>query len=244
MVTKCDVFLLAAGEANRMYPLNQIIEKSLLPVDGKPVIRIIVDNIYKQLKHKQLSIRLGKIYICCLDKYAKNFQHEFRDMERDIKIIPFDNPVGTFSTFFRASLGEKNTEWVMVHYADCITEINYRDFAYILCKKPKPDYDGIIAVTNMVKHDYSEVSFQPDDRVTNFYEKPKISSHTWSGIGLFHKDNLTLNYKRKGIDDDFAFDIFPQMIAKKKLAVYEYNGFWADMGNLNAYRKICEKYQK
>lgn len=244
MTEKIDVFLLAAGEANRMYPLNQIIEKSLLPVDGKPVIRHIVDNIYRQLKHKQLLFRVGKITICCLNKYYKQFLHEFRDM-KEVSILPFKEPMGTFDTFFLASLHEDVTKWVMVHYADCMTDINYRNFVYNLRDESSASYDGIIAITSTVQHDYSEVDFDiMTDYVTEFHEKPRVNNYTWSGIGLFHKRNLHLNYMRKGKDTDFAFDIFPQMIAKKKLKAYTYSGYWMDVGNLNSYRKVCELYDK
>ena len=41
---------------------------------------------------------------------------------------------------------------------------------------------------------------------------------------------------------DFAFDIFPQMIKAEKLKAYPYNGYWYDLGNLNSYRKVCALY--
>ena len=235
MTEKIDVFLLAAGEANRMYPLNQIIEKSLLPVDGKPVIR----HIYDKIKFKWVNDILvyGKIVICCLRKFRKQFEHEFRDDDY-IEIIDFEKPIGTFNTFFLAS-NQKRSEWVMIHYADCLTDIDYCNFISKIDDKS----DGLIAVTNTVKHDYSEVSFTTDGLVQDFVEKPKVMNYSWSGIGLFNTERLRLNYNRKYEGTDFAFDIFPQMIKKGKLKAYPYNGYWYDVGNLNSYRKICEKFQ-
>ena len=68
-----NVFLLAAGESSRMFPISTIMEKSLLPVDGKPVISHIVDNLRK-------CDKVGKITSCCLKKFEKQFEHEFRDI--------------------------------------------------------------------------------------------------------------------------------------------------------------------
>ena len=229
-----DCFLLAAGESSRMFPLSQIMEKSLLPVDGKPVIRIIVENLLKP----RVVEHLGKIHIICLSKFRKQFEHEFRDMP-SIEIIDMPKPIGTFSTFFAFTpVWDKPSEYVMVHYADCITDIDYVDFI----SKIDPKYNGLIAVTNTVKHDYSEVSFTVDGVVQDFVEKPNVMNYSWSGIGIFHTESLHLQYKRKGEGDDFAFDIFPQMIIHQELKAYPYNGYWYDCGNLNSYRKVCEMY--
>lgn len=228
MSEKIDVFLLAAGEANRMYPLNQIMEKSLLPVDGKPVVRIIANKLIDVPE-------IEDIYICCLTKFRKQFEHEFRDLP--VKIVPIRKPVGTFDTWFYSYIGQKVSKHCMVHYADCFTDINYSDFINGMSNA----YGGFIAVTNKVKHDYSEVFFQVDNRVVKFNEKPRILNHTWSGIGIFDTDYLhsLYTFKKK---QDFAFDIFPKMIKQELLYVYLYDGDWMDVGNLNSYRKICEKF--
>ena len=227
MVDKLDCFLLAAGESSRMFPLSTIMEKSLLPVDGKPVIRHIVDNLRK-------CDKVGNIYICCLQKFFKQFMHEFRD-ER-VGIIPLKEPVGTFSTWFIAN--ENTDGWSMVHYADCLTDIDYNDFISKIDDKS----DGLIAVTNTVKHDYSEVSFTVDGVVQDFVEKPNVMNYSWSGIGLFKTKVVEEFRTDDGSSQDFAFDIFPQMIKQEKLKAYPYNGSWYDVGNLNSYRKICEKF--
>jgi len=232
LINKIDVFLLAAGESQRMFPLSQIMEKSLLPVDGIPVIRRITDNLIN-------CDKIGKITICCLTKFKKQFEHEFRDIP-SIQIVDMPKPMGTFSTFktFTPSW-ERPSEWIMVHYADCLTEIDYNDFIASIDKKR----DGIIAVTNTVKHDYSEVWIaKTGNTVLQFNEKPNITSYTWSGIGLFHVERIRTNYIYTAEPMDFAFDIFPQMIKKNKLGAYVYHGSWYDMGNLNSYRKVCASF--
>ena len=207
-------------------------EKSLLPVDGKPVCRYIVDNLRR-------CENIGKITILCLTKFKKQFEHEFRDIP-SIKIEEMLSPLGTFTTFYAFTPShEKHSEWVMVHYADCMTEIDYDDFISKIDEK----YDGMIAVTNTVKHDYSEVAFTIDGVVQDFVEKPNLINYSWSGIGLFHVGHMHTGYRYTAPGPmDFAFDIFPQMIEQKKLKAYPYNGFWFDMGNLNSYMKVCALY--
>jgi NDP-sugar pyrophosphorylase family protein len=233
---KIDVFILAAGEANRMFPLSTIMEKSLLPIDGKPVIRHIVDNL-------KVCEYVGEITICCLDKFKKQFEHEFRDCMEFVDIIGFEEPIGTYKTFFAmASIKIDTSEYVMVHYADCLTKIDYDDFI-VSCWHS--EMDGIIAVTNTVKHDYSEVVLENPrhtiTRVKFFNEKPRISNYSWSGIGLFNKKKI-LQYYPNTENTDFAQDIFPRLVNRKALKAYPYNGYWYDCGNLNSYRKLCNLY--
>lgn len=227
-LAKIDVFLLAAGESSRMFPLSQIMEKSLLPVNGRPVIRHIIEN----LTVPEVAKHIRKITICCLTKFKKQFEHEFRDMP-SIEILRYDTPSGTFGTWWQA-LDDFTSEWSMIHYADCLTEIDYNHFI----EEIDPKYDGIIAVTNSVKHDYSLVRFDKENKdIYDFIEKPGIN-YTWSGIGLFNTHSLEKEYNGyKKLD--FAFDIFPQMILTRKLKAYPYNGYWYDVGNLNSYRKVC-----
>ena len=229
---KCDVFLLAAGESSRMFPLSTIMEKSLLPVDGRPVIRHIVDKL-KECKY------IRNIHIHCLDKFEKQFMHEFRDV-KDLSILSFNRPYGTYTTWY-LGVGEEDdgrSKWSMVHYADCMTDIDYNDFISKIDEK----YNGLIAVTNTVKHDYSEVSFTLDGVVQDFVEKPNVMNYSWSGIGLFKTKALEEFRTDDGSSQDFAFDIFPQMIKQDKLKAYPYNGSWTDVGNLNSYRKICAQF--
>jgi NDP-sugar pyrophosphorylase family protein len=241
---KIDVFILAAGESSRMFPLNSIMEKSLLPVDGKPVIRHIVEN----LTVPEVARHLRKITICCLEKFKKQFEHEFRDMP-SIEILPYDSPSGTFTTFMCAHPRDfvGITQWGMVHYADCMTDIDYIDFI----KNIDPKYDGLLAVTRNVKHDYSEVLLGDEvsmllekTKIMAFFEKPLIGHYTWSGIGIFKTKALGEYFTSPLKNQDFAYDIFPKMIEKNRLVAYPYSGYWYDCGNLNSYRKLCDLFKE
>jgi NDP-sugar pyrophosphorylase family protein len=229
-----------------MFPLNTIMEKSLLPINGKPVIRHIVEN----LTVPEVARHLRKITICCLDKFKKQFEHEFRDMP-SIEIMGFLEPIGTATTFLAAIEKENNIDdFSMIHYADCLTEIDYSQFIeYTYSCKKHYGYnpDGVIAVTNKVKHDYSEViidnEFAPN--VIEFKEKPLIPTYTWSGIGLFNPQvfrTYTPSTERLFDNIDIATHILPRMVETNRLRAYPYNGYWYDMGNLNSYRKVCDMF--
>lgn len=213
-----------------MWPLNSIMEKSMLPVDGKPVIRHIYDNLRK-------SKNIGRIFICCLNKFAKQFKHEFRDTDADF--IFFAEPLGTARTVMEIT--QDRDEYIIVHYADCMTDINYDEFV----KNYDIEFDGMIAVTDTVRSDYGQVDVGKN-RVFKFIEKPVLPFATWAGILIVNQKKFREVWKEIDGDkldyNDIAYNIFPHMVKNEKLGAYNYHGFWADVGNLNSYRKVCESF--
>ena len=225
-----------------MWPFNVVMEKSLLPINGKPVVRHLVENLKK-------SPLIKNILIGVLDKFRPNFEHEFRDVP-DIKIISFPEPVGTASTVI--DVIDNTGKFLLIHYADCVTDINYTDFIYTCLEHKKEWTDAIIAITNNVKHDYSEVVINDKPYyglydVEAFYEKPKLPTWTWSGIALINQLAFYNIWRLIGETysdyQDIATHIFPKMIEFKRLEAYAYNGVWWDVGNLNSYMKVVEMYK-
>ena len=70
------VVLLAGGKSTRMAPYSAWTEKSLLPLNGKPIIRIIIDRI----SHQLVDMHHLDFIVCILAKYGPNFTWEFRDL--------------------------------------------------------------------------------------------------------------------------------------------------------------------
>src|SRR5215510_9803250 len=133
-------FILAAGEGSRFAPYSRLVEKSMMPLGGKPVVRIIAENMYYQFAFDKASL-----FICVLKKHADAFRHEFRDMP--VNIHPFDEPVGTLRSFsFAASqYSMDRDDDILLHYADTYTRINYNTMYQQFRKSGKP---AMIAIFN------------------------------------------------------------------------------------------------
>src|SRR5208282_5329414 len=61
------VLILAAGYATRLYPLTLTQPKPLLPVDGKPMIEYVLDNLAP-------IGGIDRVYVVTNEKFAKHFQ--------------------------------------------------------------------------------------------------------------------------------------------------------------------------
>lgn len=240
---KCVI--MGAGSGTRMFPLTHFINKHLLHLGGKPVIRIIAERLLK-------SIPSEDIIIVCNTKDEKDYEWEFRDMP--VKFYTFggdQETMGTARQFATALVAytPKLGEPVLLHYGDTITDLDYGKFINRWTDY-KMDADGMLAITSNIKHDYSQVNYETiSNRIMKIVEKPKLSFPSWTGIAIFNARKIEdevrdfIDEQSKQWEVDLAYHIFPRMVAKKSLIAYEYDGRWFDVGNLRSYRLLVEEFQ-
>jgi NDP-sugar pyrophosphorylase family protein len=242
------VVLLAGGKSTRMAPYSSWTEKSLLPLNGKPIIRIIIDKILDQLA----DMRHLDFIVCILGKFGPNFAWEFRDLIRNISInFSEKEAIGTATHYYFAAEKEfhfKPDETILIHYADALTELDYTHFLKTFEEGISTGMQAMIAVTKNAKHGYSEVLMRGDNvgPVEAFHEKPGLTEPTWTGITLLKHRVMQEEFGTTlfGKKMDFAYDIFPRLVKRQKLYAYLYDGEWLDLGNLHAYSKAVEKYRE
>lgn len=214
--------VLAGGFGTRMYPFTEVIPKCLLPVDGVPVSRRIIDDFRAQ--------GFEDIILCVNEPHKKQFEHEFRDIHlTTLKFSVSPEPQGTAGELLYAKplIGE---DPFILHYGDDLTKVNYKD----LIKFHNENQAGVtLAVTSKVPLSVGliEATF---NIVTGFNEKPFLSkSWAWTAVGVFGPS--VFDWCHKGWD--IAKDVIPKMI-KKGFNIYAYdtNSIWIDAGNLYHWR--------
>ena len=223
-----------------MFPYSDIYDKSMLPIGGKPIIRIIVERLLRAKVCVQ-----DEIIICCLGKHMDVFRHEFRDLP-GIRYSPKVDAIGTASHYYYAAEIEQHiseTEDVMIHYADCLTDLDYAKM--VETRESIKATPGMIFVTKNVRHEYSEVQMLSEGdglvhTISNFIEKPKMAYSTWTGIAIIRhaaiKDIIGNRLLGKRID--FGHDILPTLAKDRGLMAYQTDDAWYDAGTAHSYRKL------
>lgn len=229
-------YVLAGGEGTRMQPWTNIIPKCLLPVNGIPVSRIIVERLIDE--------GISEVILCINKIFEREFRHEFRDCG-DIKFSITDNPQGTAG---EVHYGLQNypprdeEETFCVIYADDLTEI---DYSSLLVQHYEDENDITIAVTSNVPLDVGIVEIEDKD-VTEFKEKPQISnlktnSYVWTGVAYFKSALIPFFSPGR----DIAKDIFTEVLEKKlKIGVFISNKPWWDIGQLSHYKTVKEEFER
>jgi glucose-1-phosphate adenylyltransferase len=124
---------------------------------------------------------------------------------------------------------------VLILAGDHIYKMNYRPLIELHQERGA---DITIAVHGVSPHDahrYGIVSVGNDGRVDRFAEKPRrpASSLASMGIYVFGKQFLLDLLSREGAD--FGLHLLPQIIGRANAYAYNFQGYWADVGTVQAY---------
>ncbi|MEO0215685.1 MAG: sugar phosphate nucleotidyltransferase [candidate division WOR-3 bacterium] len=130
-------------------------------------------------------------------------------------------------------------ELVLVVSGDHIYYMNYEE---LILYQQKKDADGIVCLIGVPEeeaHNFGIALIDKENRIIDWEEKPKKprSNLASMGVYLFKKEILkeTLIESAKRGGTDFARNVIPMMLEKKKVFGYEFKGYWRDVGTVPAY---------
>ena len=131
---------------------------------------------------------------------------------------------------------EQRIENVLILAGDHIYKMDYRPMLRFHEQTRADVTLAVRRVSPFETHRFGIVSVDANMCVVNFKEKPRRSKETLASMGIyvFQIDML----KRVLADEsmnDFGRDILPNIIRSHKVCSYMFEGYWADVGTLQAY---------
>ncbi|NVM57789.1 MAG: nucleotidyltransferase family protein, partial [Desulfobacterales bacterium] len=216
------VFVLAGGHGTRFHPYSEIIPKCLIPIQGTPISRLLVNRL--------LSQGFEDIVIC-VNRWAEPlFRHEFRDLP--VKFSVTERPLGTAGELLAAR--DLVDGKFILQYGDDLTRIGYEGLVSFHLKNQA---DVTLAVTRKVPLEVGVVEVTWEGRITALREKPFLGRHAWAAVSVF--EPVVLEYC--GVGKDLAKDVVPKMIEdKRRVYAYEIDSIWLDVGSIGHYRLANE----
>ncbi len=134
---------------------------------------------------------------------------------------------------------EQRVDTVLILAGDHIYKM---DYGPMLRFHQEQNADATIAVrrvNSFETHRFGIVTMDADKRVTHFEEKPRRSLSTLASMGIYVFDFQTLVKILTEESDpprlDFGRHVLPAMISSQRVIAYPFDGFWADVGTLQAY---------
>jgi NDP-sugar pyrophosphorylase family protein len=234
MTNHCKFFILAGGYGKRAHPLSLIKPKPLFPLNGTPLIKILLDQLIEKGLHQ------GFI----------NLHHMPQPLRQCVeKIIePPGSPAIHF--FYEKNLsGSRILKEAATHMTDndFLLVVNGDSFLEIpveemLSKILREQADGILLVRkNKEKDPQYKIILTKEDRFigrklfTGRCE-PGKEPLMYTGISLFNKNVV------RAIDEINFFD----MLEKRdfNIKICNYNGPWLDIGDPKSYFESDAKYKK
>ena len=135
-------------------------------------------------------------------------------------------------------------KYVLILSGDHLYRMNYKEM--LRCHKEN-NADLTISVMQVPMEEASRFGIMTADetgRIVKFAEKPKNpeSNLASMGIYIFNKDVLKKalieDCEDESSDHDFGKNIIPKLLAEgKRLFVYEFSGFWMDVGTISSFHE-------
>jgi glucose-1-phosphate adenylyltransferase len=239
--------VLAGGEGERLLALTQRRAKPVVPFGGMyRIIDFVLSNIVNSgyrdigllIQYQPDSMLKHLSFAWTVDRSVASIDILFPRRARQSYESPADAVYKRIDYIL-----EKNPEYVLILPGDYVSIIDYRK---IIEFHEKMEADLTIAGTE-VSADRTDrfgiMTVGGNNEVTDYVEKPKgpqQSRFASMGIYVFTLDVLVRRLVEQermaaGNAISFTYGMLPQMIGRDRVFAYPFEGYWRDVGSIDAY---------
>lgn len=254
--------ILGGGAGSRLYPLTVSRSKPAVPIAGKyRLVDIPISNCLNNGIGRMFV--LTQFNSASLNRHIKNTYHFSAFSRAFVDILAAeqtpDNPTWYQGTADAVRQGLRHIEpfesdYVLILSGDQLYQM---DFAEMLETHQRLNADITVATIPVTEREAPDFGIlkSKEELITSFIEKPKKEllpewiSETGNemksigrvylasmGIYIFNRqlmfDMLQQEFKEA---TDFGKEIIPQSLEKYKVASYQYDGYWTDIGNISSF---------
>jgi glucose-1-phosphate adenylyltransferase len=253
--------ILGGGAGTRLSPLTANRSKPAVPIAGKyRLVDIPISNCLNSGITRMFVLTMYNS--ASLNRHIKNTYHFSAFSSAFVDILAAeqtpDNPAwfqGTADAVRQClrHIAPFDSEYILILSGDQLYQI---DFQEMLAEHKESGADITIATIPVTEKEASEFGILKTEEgmITSFTEKPKSGLEDWvsdtgdvmrnkgkvylasMGIYIFNRQLLfdLLLDEKKG-SADFGKEIIPESIGKYRVASYQYEGYWEDIGNVPAF---------
>lgn len=253
--------ILGGGAGTRLYPLTATRSKPAVPIGGKyRLVDIPISNCLNSGITRMFVLTMYNS--ASLNRHIKNTYHFSAFSSAFVDILAAeqtpDNPTWFGGTADAVRQGLRHiapfdSDYILILSGDQLYQI---DFQEMLFNHKESGADITIATIPVSEKEASEFGILKTNEgmITSFIEKPKTGLEDWvsdtgeemrnlgkvylasMGIYIFNRQ-LLFDILQQEFKDaaDFGKEIIPQSINKYRVASYQYEGYWEDIGNIPAF---------
>ena len=223
--------IMAGGSGTRLRPLTTHLPKPMVPVVNKPMAEHIV-NLLRQHDFNDIIFTLHYLPQAIEDYFGDGSDFGVRITYSTEE----GKPLGTAGCV-KAIQDELDSTFLVIS-GDCLTDIDLTEAVRFHKEKKSKATIVLKRVENPL--DYGVVITAPDGRIQRFLEKPSASEifSDTANTGIYILEPEVMLYVIMGREQDFSNDLFPLLLLRNEpLYGYVADGYWCDIGNLQAYRQ-------
>ncbi len=243
-----EAVMLCAGYGTRLYPLTKNIPKSLLNVDGAPILSHIAGKIEKLEE-------VGRIHIVTNDFFYGAFASwaEEANAMKPITVLndgtkSNEGRLGAVKDVHLAISKNRIKDDVLIIAGDNLFEFGLQE-PLNLFKEKKSSVIVLHDVADLrLAGNYGVVNINEENVITKFEEKPKKPSSTLvsTGVYFFTKKSLVLigQYLKEGNNPDKTGNFIEWAYNKGKIYGYVSNKLWYDIGSREQLEAARKNYKQ
>ena len=215
--------VMAGGRGSRLRPLTENLPQPMLPVAGRPVMELIIEQL------KKAGIRRVNLTTHFKSKVIHDHFGDGRSFGVDIDYVEEDQPLGTAGSL---SLLQESDDPLLVINGDILTKVDFRamvDFHH------EHEAEMTVAVRpHEVQIPYGVV--ETDGAIiTGITEKPTIRNFINAGIYLLNPNVCRLVPAGEKYDMP---DLIQRLINEgRRVASFPVHEYWLDIGQINDYEQ-------
>ncbi len=231
------VLILAAGYATRLYPLTLTQPKPLLPVNGKPMIEYVMDNLG--------AIQgIDRVYVVTNAKFAGHFQKWADGYGARAKLAftiindgstDDTNKLGAIGDLHLVLTKEKVDDDLIVVAGDNLFSEKLPEFGKF-CRAKNAPVLGVYDVGSLDQaKKYGVVALDHGGKLAKFEEKPAQPASTLIGIALYYYPKAILplinQYIAEGNNPDQPGRLVQWLYPRTPVYTWTVPGIWYDIGS-------------
>jgi len=220
--------ILAGGKGTRLKPYTMTLPKPLVPLGDRPILEIIILQLKK---HGFINITIT------VNHMAELIKAFFGDGKKWNVKIDYTLEEKPLSTMGPLTLVKDLPDDFLVMNGDVLTDLNY--CSVFESHVNNKSIFTIASHRRSEKIDYGVLHHNENNFLTRFEEKPHYDFLVSMGVYVVNRN--ALQYIPK--DTFFGFDhlMYKLLEVKRPATVFEYDGFWLDIGRPSDYELATEK---
>lgn len=247
-----DVYtmILAGGVGSRLSVLTEQRAKPAVPFGGKfRIIDFVLSNcansglfdvgLLTQYRPMSLIEHVGTGRTWDLDRSLGGLQV----LQPYLEAESGDWYQGTADAVYRNLLQvtQRSVEDVLILSGDHVYAMDYRPMVRFHRERRFPATVAVTPIPSEITHHFGIVQTDPQGHIVGFQEKPREARGNLASMGIyvFRRDTL-IRLLQEAADDpasrnDFGKDIFPRLIQVADVGAHTFDGYWQDIGTVEAF---------
>ncbi|HLF18109.1 MAG TPA: nucleotidyltransferase family protein [Candidatus Omnitrophota bacterium] len=242
------VLILAAGYGTRLYSLVKDTAKTLLDINGKPIIDHIVEHLRDLPDIKEILVITNDKFYQQIKRWSQGYSSQ------DVKVTVIND--GTKSNEDRlGSIGDINfvlknmkvADDLLVIGGDNLFNFNLDQFARFAQSRPKDVTIGVFDIKDKSQaNKFGVVELGKDGKVASFEEKPAKPKSSLIAMCFYYLPKKTLgliaDYLVQSGKSDRAGDYVIWLKSTHDVYGFQFSGKWYDIGSIESYHEAQQAF--